>query len=179
MERNAFAEACNRLTAAEIKQIVGNIHSYKSWLLKKHKNMKNGERTPPVIKGLMKCLVTKKSNALEMTESQESSADKPAKAEEVSASSSSKPEMADEMQIGSPKSAKAAAMDSPSPKPAKAAAQPVILDFATPKNNSPGAKSVLSVSSSDVVPASNMCPGCPEKACCKGPERHEEACKGR
>eukprot|EP00438_Fugacium_kawagutii_P016389 Skav210371 [mRNA] locus=scaffold1357:485887:486831:- [translate_table: standard] len=157
LERNAFAEACKRLTATEIKQIVGNIHAYKAFLLKKQKNMKNGGRTHPVIKGLINCLVAQKGNGMELADSQESMSVKPAKAiaDSLAFSSTSKPEAANAMDT---ELAKAVEIRSPSPKPAKAtsAAHALVLDFDTPKSYSPGVKSVVSVSSSDVMSARKM-----------------------
>ena len=43
-ERKAFSEACNRLKSAEVRQIVNSLHSYKTWLLRKQRNLKTGEK---------------------------------------------------------------------------------------------------------------------------------------
>jgi hypothetical protein len=56
-ERQAFKQACGRLKSEEINAIVNNLHSYKSWLLRKHRNLKTGEKTDPVIKSLLQILV--------------------------------------------------------------------------------------------------------------------------
>ena len=56
-ERQAFKQACGRLKAEEIKAIVTALHSYKSWLLRKHRNLKTGEKIDPVIKSLLRILV--------------------------------------------------------------------------------------------------------------------------
>lgn len=174
IERNAFAEACNRLKAAEVKQIVANIHAYRSWLKMKKKNMKTGGRTDPMIRMLMNTV----TGCHEQNDSQESSQAKPAmanekhmdetkpgKAQGVKASVTKPEEVVD--MIPSPKPAKAAeesqsskpvmadGQNIDSPEPAKA----VVLDFETPRSKmSPGIASVVSVSSADVMPASSMCP---------------------
>ena len=44
VERKAFAQACNRLSIDEIKEKVNNLHSYKSFLLRKHRYQKIGEK---------------------------------------------------------------------------------------------------------------------------------------
>ena len=56
-ERQAFKQACGRLKAEEIKAIVTALHSYKSWLLRKQRNLKTGEKTDPVIMSLLHILV--------------------------------------------------------------------------------------------------------------------------
>lgn len=177
MERNAFAQACNRLKAAEIRQIVANIHSYRSWLLKKKNNMKTGGRTDPLLMMLIKT-VTEKS---EPTDSQEVClAKQPAKAEEEkkdeSRASSSKPAKAKRQKTKDPKQEKDKEEMAPGPKPAKAEegqspkpvkageqskespkrAKAVVLDFETPLSKSKSS-SVVSVSSADVMSARDMC----------------------
>ena len=51
MERKAFAQA------DEIKQIVKNLHNYKTFLLRKHRNLKTGEKTDPVVRSLMQTIL--------------------------------------------------------------------------------------------------------------------------
>lgn len=63
-ERKAFAEACPHLTKSEVKQIVNNVHDYKSFLHRKNRNQKTGEKTEPVFKGLFQAILGQKSQEL-------------------------------------------------------------------------------------------------------------------
>ena len=83
-ERKAFAEACPRLSKSEVKQIVNNVHGYKSFLHRKKRNQKTGEKTEPVFKGLFQAILGNKNQelaqGLEKKPSEESQAcQKPAK----------------------------------------------------------------------------------------------------
>ena len=77
-ERTAFAEACPHLTKSEVKQIVTALHDYKSFLHRKKRNQKTGEKTEPVFKGLFQAILGKKSQemaqSLEKKKSSEESA---------------------------------------------------------------------------------------------------------
>ena len=63
-ERKAFAEACPHLSKSEVKQIVNNVHDYKSFLRRKNRNQKTGEKTKPVFKGLFQAILGNKSQEL-------------------------------------------------------------------------------------------------------------------
>ena len=63
-ERTAFEEACPHLTKSEVKQIVNNVHDYKSFLHRKNRNQKAGEKTEPVFKGLFQAILGHKSQEL-------------------------------------------------------------------------------------------------------------------
>ena len=83
-ERKAFQEACPHLTKSEVKQIVNALHEYKSFLHRKNRNQKTGEKTEPVFKGLFQAILGNKSQelaqGLEKKQSEESQAcQKPAK----------------------------------------------------------------------------------------------------
>ena len=54
VERKAFAQACNRLSIDEIKEKVNNLHSYKSFLLRKHRYQKIGEKFRNLMQTILK-----------------------------------------------------------------------------------------------------------------------------
>ena len=55
-ERKAFSVACPSLNSSECKQIVNCLHEYKSFLHRKLRNLKTGEKTELVFKALFKAI---------------------------------------------------------------------------------------------------------------------------
>ena len=139
-ERKAFSEACNRLKPAEVKQIVNSLHSYKTWLLRKQRNLKTGEKTDHVIRSLFAALqkeMPKAPGIRKSSSSQELPADsQPAKRLNHKQSLVEKVEA------------------SPKAKPGKA----LHFAFSSPGNlSSPGAlSSVVSISSGELVAPGSM-----------------------
>ena len=52
-ERLAFKKACPNLGEHDVKQIVNSLHNYKAWLQRKKRNLKNGDRTHPIVLDLV------------------------------------------------------------------------------------------------------------------------------
>lgn len=60
-ERKAFSLACPSMSQSECKQIVNSLHEYKSFLHRKLRNLKTGEKTEPVFKALFKAICKESS----------------------------------------------------------------------------------------------------------------------
>ena len=56
VERKAFSEACPHLKSSGVKQIVNAVHECKTFLGRKKRNQKTGEKTEPVFKGLFQAI---------------------------------------------------------------------------------------------------------------------------
>ena len=157
-ERKAFEEACPHLTKSEVKQIVNALHQYKSFLHRKNRNQKTGEKTEPVFKGLFQAILGNKSQelaqGLEKKQSEESQAcQKPAKrlrskTTPEKAAVSQKPEEAE--QLDAPASSSSGIYFAwNQPEPAEASQ--------SDKVPSEAGESILSISSSSgLVPASSL-----------------------
>ena len=157
-ERKAFQEACPHLTKSEVKQIVNALHEYKSFLHRKNRNQKTGEKTEPVFKGLFQAILGNKSQelaqGLEKKQSEESQAcQKPAKrlrskTTPEKAAVSQKPEEAE--QLDAPASSSSGIYFAwNQPEPAEASQ--------SDKVPSEAGESILSISSSSgLVPASSL-----------------------
>ena len=157
-ERKAFEEACPHLTKSEVKQIVNALHEYKSFLHRKNRNQKTGEKTEPVFKGLFQAILGNKSQelaqGLEKKQSEESQAcQKPAKrlrskTTPEKAAVSQKPEEAE--QLDAPASSSSGIYFAwNQPEPAEASQ--------SDKVPSEAGESILSISSSSgLVPASSL-----------------------
>ena len=143
-ERQAFKQACGRLKSEEINAIVNNLHSYKSWLLRKHRNLKTGEKTDPVIKSLLQIFV-KPGLAEVHNNSSQSSGSK-----ETIASTPTKP--VKRLRKKQSMLQKEEVEESHQPKPAKA----LQFAFASPGSISSPARSVMSIASGEVVGHQSM-----------------------
>ena len=60
-ERKAFSLACPSMSQSECKQIVNSLHEYKSFLHRKLRNLKTGEKPEPVFKALFKAICKESS----------------------------------------------------------------------------------------------------------------------
>ena len=58
-ERLAFKNACPSLGDHDVKQIVNTLHNYKAWLQRKKRNLKNGDRTHPIVLDLVSLVAGK------------------------------------------------------------------------------------------------------------------------
>ena len=157
-ERKAFEEACPHLTKSEVKQIVNALHEYKSFLHRKNRNQKTGEKTEPVFKGLFQAILGNKSQelaqGLEKKQSEESQAcQKPAqrlrsKTTPEKAAVSQKPEEAEQLDAQA-SSSSGIYFAWNQPEPAEASQ--------SDKVPSEAGESILSISSSSgLVPASSL-----------------------
>ena len=62
-EKKAFSLACPSLNSSECKQIVNSLHEYKSFLHRKKRNLKTGEKTDAVFKALFRAICHERSEA--------------------------------------------------------------------------------------------------------------------
>ena len=62
-EKKVFSLACPSLNMLECKQIVNSLHEYKSFLHRKKKNLKTGDKTGAVFKALFRAMSTERSEA--------------------------------------------------------------------------------------------------------------------
>ena len=156
VERKAFAQACDRLSADEIKQIVNNLHNYKTFLLRKHRNLKTGEKTDPVVRSLMQTILK-----MDEPQASSSSSSKPPKRlsgqEEQPAKrlrgkqSPDKPVLKPEMAADSqPAKVASEVAKVAKDKPGKA------IHFAFGSPSSKSSSSIMTISSGEVVGAKSM-----------------------
>eukprot|EP00435_Cladocopium_sp_Y103_P034758 s1151_g9.t1 len=143
-ERKAFKQACGRLKAEEITTIVNALHSYKSWLLRKQRNLKTGEKTDPVIKSLLHILI--KPEMAEQSNMSQSSGSK----ETITAPAT---EPVKRLRKKQSIQHKEEVEESEQPKPAKA----LRFAFSSPSSQlSSPARSIMTISSGEVVGHQSM-----------------------
>ena len=140
-ERKAFSEACNRLKLAEVRQIVNSLHSYKTWLLRKQRNLKTGEKTDAVIRSLFAALQKEMPKTPGISKGSSSSQELPAACQPAK-------------RLNRKQSLVEKVEESPKAKPGKA----LRFAFSSPGDlSSPGAlSSVVSISSGELVAPGSM-----------------------
>ena len=152
-ERKAFEEACPHLKTSEVKQIVNVVHECKTFLGRKKRNQKTGEKTEPVFKGLFQAIFGNKglemAQDLEKKTSAESMAEtKPAKRLRSKTTPekipiSQKPEEAEKQDA--PASSSSGIFFAWNPEPAKACSE---------RGTSEAGESILTISSGSISSSS-------------------------